>query len=302
MFSDCHVHSNTSIDAVDDIATICQAAIDRGLVRICFTNHYEIFAGNPTPEDFLFNYDLYSDEVERAREKFGDRLEILKGVEFGQPHRHPREFEKILAKDFDMIMASVHSLPLEFGIHWLWVGSEAFQTEIQKYFQQRYYEDMLLMASFGGFDVVAHFDWPKRVYPDFHEDLPICREIFSALKRNGAVLEINASAYDRGCEWFYPSPVILEEYFASGLNRIVVGSDAHIACNLGSYFDRVENFLQGKPCITGYFKQREFFPNEKTIVAPGKDREFFDLASILQDHLWGGAIDTEQIQELIGAR
>ncbi len=116
--ADCHVHSNTSLDAKDDIATICQAAIDRGLRQICLTNHFEIFPGNIHSAGYQFGFNHYSDEVERAKEQYGDRLEILKGVEFGQPHRYPKEFEAILAKDFD-IYASIHTLPLDFCLQWL---------------------------------------------------------------------------------------------------------------------------------------------------------------------------------------
>ncbi len=57
--TDCHMHTNTSADAKDDIDAHCRVAIDRGLERICFTNHYEIFPGDPTPEDFLFDFNTY---------------------------------------------------------------------------------------------------------------------------------------------------------------------------------------------------------------------------------------------------
>ncbi len=256
--TDCHIHSNTSPDAADDIATICRAAIERGLTRICLTNHYEIFPGDPTPDDYLFDFDRYSDEVERAREAFGDRLEILKGVEFGQPHRHQREFEQIAARDFDMITASIHFLPMDFGIHWLWVQKESFINEVQSYFQQRYYEEMAAMAAFGGYNVVAHFDWPKRFFRNFQEDGSVYREIFSSLKRTGAVLEINTSAYSRGCEWFYPSPAILQVYREAGNRHLVVGSDAHVVEKLGDQFDKVEKFLETESLEIGYFKKRKF--------------------------------------------
>lgn len=291
MFADCHVHSNMSIDAVDDIDTVCRAAIERGLPRLCFTNHYELFAGNAVPETFLFDYDHYSEKIERARDKFGAHLEILKGVEFGQPHRHPKEFDQLQKRGFDMITASVHVLPMEFAIHWLWLDGSEIKGEILPYLQELYYKEMIAMTAFGGFDVVAHFDWPKRIYPGFTMDAGVCGEVFANLKKNDAVLEINTAAIDAGCDWFYPNPAILQAYYESGLFRVVIGSDAHIGTDVGNHFDRVAAYLQGLPLVSGFFKDRRFRSNIGAELA-AKERTAMDFNHILEDELWLNSSDT----------
>ncbi len=196
-------------------------------------------------------------DVERAREKYGDRLEILKGVEFGAPHLHPKEYEMILGKDFDMIIASVHFLPLDFGIHWFWAQREAVKAEAEAYFMQKYYEEMRRLVAVGGFDVLAHFDWPKRTGFTFREDQEACREIFAVLEENDAVLEINTSAYRYGFDAFFPAPSILSIYREAGGNRLTIGSDAHCADDVGAYFQRAATDLGG-PWEIGYFKNRAF--------------------------------------------
>ncbi len=269
--ADCHVHSNTSPDATDEIAAYCQAAVEKGLSRICFTNHYEVFPGDPTPADFLFSYDAYRDEVERARDRFGDRLEILMGVEFGAPHRHPREFDRIREKDFDMIIASVHFLPMDFGIHWFWSPRATVRKEVEDYFFQCYYREMADIAAYGGFHVLAHFDWPKRIGFPFRVEEDACRGIFSALLKNGAMLEVNTSAYGLDFESAYPSPDLLDLYWQAGGRRLTVGSDAHRAERVAADFDRAARDLDAKWEI-GFFRGGKFIANGGEAAGVGGGR------------------------------
>lgn len=252
--ADCHVHSNTSPDASDTIDAMCQTAIDKGLKHICFTNHHEIFPGTPTPSDFLLDFDAYDQEIEAARDKYSDKIDILKGVEFGSPHRHPREYEELLTKDLDMIIASLHFLPLDYGIHYLWCNQEEFAD----YFLQCYYEEMEKLTEVRGFQVLAHMDWPKIGLPNFYKVKKINPAIFKNLIKNGAVPEINTSALNKGCKDFHPAPPLLNQYQEAGGKNLTVGSDAHCCRDIATHFEKAADFADYYNFKIGYFKKKKF--------------------------------------------
>ena len=258
ILADCHIHSNTSPDAVDAIAPMCRRAIARGLTHISFCNHYEIFPGRGTVQEYLLDFDAYSDEIERARDEFGDRLTILKGVEFGQPHHHPREYEQLLRRDFDNVTISLHALPVEISIFWLWIDLAETRRQCRSHVLETYFEEMLLLSEVSGYDVLAHFDWLKNCYPDDGSFAPQIDEIMQKLVKNHITLEINSRGLRDGLGEPFPSDYILESYRRAGGQRVTVGSDAHRAADVGADFDTVGQIVERFGFDYGCFQNRRF--------------------------------------------
>ena len=72
---DYHVHTTFSVDCNTPIDASCVAAIADGVTEIAFTDHVDHQPADPgfgfyRPVDYLA-------EIERVREKYGDRLTIL---------------------------------------------------------------------------------------------------------------------------------------------------------------------------------------------------------------------------------
>ena len=44
MYCDYHLHSKFSFDSNEEPESICEAAIERGVEEICFTEHFEVGA------------------------------------------------------------------------------------------------------------------------------------------------------------------------------------------------------------------------------------------------------------------
>jgi histidinol-phosphatase (PHP family) len=86
---------------------MCRVAAERGLGYIAFTEHLDPFPGDPGYG--FFNPEKYFKAVDSARCKYGERIRILTGLEFGEPHRYPGEFEELTKLGFDFILGSVHS-------------------------------------------------------------------------------------------------------------------------------------------------------------------------------------------------
>lgn len=227
---DMHVHTRFSCDADDSLDALCRAAIERGLGGICFADHYDL---NPADEGFgYYDYDGYSGALEAARERYGERLLVLKGIEFGEPHRYRREFDEVLARDYDVVIGSIHWLPEGF------VGDRRLRDRlgIEGLFE-RYYREMLAMVTAGGFDVLAHFDFPRRYLGE--ASVPaLVDEVLAAVVEREIAVEINTSPLRKGLDVCAPDADLLARYARAGGRRLVLGSDAHATSDVGAGFDR----------------------------------------------------------------
>lgn len=254
--TDTHIHSlDFSGDAVSSMAAMCRGAVAKGLKRICFTEHVDF---NPHYDDSIpFDGEKYKRAIETARDRHGGELEILKGIEVGEPHVYPKEYEKVLQGDaYDVVIASVHYVILPMGIHWTGNGGEnIFQYAVERIYR-RYYEDLLAVARLGGFDVLGHFDYPKRYLQQDAAEEPLLAEILDCLVKNGSVIEINTSPLRKGCLETSPGKKIIEMYRAAGGRRLTVGSDAHRDVDIAAGFDSTPALTAG--FTVGYFKNRTF--------------------------------------------
>ncbi len=249
--ADLHVHSLFSADGKDTITDMCLSAVRKGLKHICFTEHLDF---NRIDKGCgYFNYEKYSKAVDKARKKFEGRINILKGVELSEPHLYPAELEKLQKLDFDMILAAVHNI----GNHF--VGEDDLvRLYSAEQIYEMYYIELLKTVETGGFDVIAHFDFPKRYLKEKFNPGTI-NEILDKMAKNNIVLEINTSSLRRGLIESTPGAGILDLYISSGGNKITAGSDSHNKNDIGSDFQYIEGLIQNKPFIKiGYFEKRKF--------------------------------------------
>src|SRR6266542_300240 len=129
---DNHVHTQWSWDAdAGSMEASCARAVEQGLPSIAFTDHMEFTRWVIAPEgrgvlhrdaakvgpDLQFDappldVDGYLECLQRCRDRFPG-LRILSGVEFGEPHWHPKELRALLdAGAWQRVLGSLHSLEL----------------------------------------------------------------------------------------------------------------------------------------------------------------------------------------------
>lgn len=256
--TDTHTHSlDFSGDAISYMNEMCEKAIEKGLERICFTEHVDF---DPHYDDSIpFDAEKYKRTIEEMRDCYGDRIEILKGIEVGEPHVYPKEYEAILKADqYDMVIVGVHYVILPMGLHWTGHnGADIFTYAVPRIYR-RYYEDLLAVTKLGGFDVLAHFDYPKRYLKVESEEDALVTEILKELLKNDGILEINTSPLRKGCTETAPGKKILDLYAQAGGTRLTMGSDAHFGDDISADFDHALKFSQGFEL--GYFRQRKFIP------------------------------------------
>lgn len=241
---DYHVHTTQSADCDTPVLASCEAAIAAGVTEIAFTDHIE-----HEPADLsygYFQYSTYMEDLERARDQFGDRLTILAGAEVDFNTSIASEVAEFMGShDFDFVIGSVH-----YG--------DAGEIIFPEYFAERsivdvmkpYLEQIQAAAETGWFDTIGHIDLPKRYRPV--ETLPYdplateveLRSALQAIIDVGMSFEINTSGLRQGPRASMPGPRIVDRYVQMGGKLITVGSDSHVTETIGAGIPETLEMLQ----------------------------------------------------------
>lgn len=245
MHCDCHVHTRFSVDSHEEMERHCQHAIARGLTHLCFTDHIDW-----DPHDCGCGYydaDGYFDALHRVQDRYADRLTVLAGVEFAEPHRYQREFEAVRARPYDYILASMHWIEGQFPLALLQGGKSVPQIFAL------YWDEMAQLVQTDGIDAVAHFDFPKRYLKALVLPQTQVCAILAEMVRRDIALEINTSSLRQGGAEAMPGPRVLQWYAQQGGRHVVTGSDAHTAQDVGSHILQMEALARQLGLLPGAF-------------------------------------------------
>lgn len=237
MTCDLHIHSQYSFDGTASLTEICQSARDHRVDIIALTDHCDMLDG---PEG-ISAYLACERELRESYESLDKTgLQVLYGVEIGNPHEFSRETEEFLAlRKFDFIIGSVHFLPDGSDIYKL---PYATSEEIDDMFRQ-HFRSMQKLVEYGGFDTLAHMDYPIRklqgklpgVSIRAYRDL--IEPILQTLVQKEIALEINTRGTYDWQNRVGPEDWVLECYRKLGGKYVTIGSDAHVPKYVGAGFD-----------------------------------------------------------------
>jgi len=233
---DTHTHTHHSPDGASPMAEMAAAALNARLSGIAFTDHAEWYRGDPAYG--YLDLDAYFTELAATRERFGNNLYILAGVELGNPHDFPAETESVLTHPFDLVIGSVHWLDNQPG----W-EAPIYQGGIPAAYQL-YLGSVLEMIDAADFDVLGHLDLMRRdVWDLFGRTVPIedfrepVQAVLCRLIETGRAMEINTSAVRKGLDEPVPGLTILRWYRELGGELLVIGSDGHMPQDIAHSFD-----------------------------------------------------------------
>lgn len=261
MLFDQHIHSRFSQDGHHTIMEIAQKAVERGLQGITITDHFDLCDAEIGYQFYLNCEKERRAEFEKAREAYADKLEIRWGLEVGHPYFLPDLAREFLAThSFDFILGSVHFLRGDRDIYLIDYSVPGMADSVLR----EYFTDMLELLRFGGFDSLAHLDYPLRVmrgqigeatvwpYREYID--PILQEVV----RQGLSLEINTRGF---MDWKHrqePEDWVLARYYELGGRRITLGSDAHVLQAVGGEIPRAAEKAKeiGFTHLT-YYRQRQ---------------------------------------------
>ncbi len=255
--SNLHTHTNFC-DGANTPEEIVLTALEMGMDTIGFSGH------SFTPIDTSYcmteaGTDAYVREIERLCEIYGDRINILCGIEMDLYGKRPKHV-------FDYIIGSVHYVQL--GSEYCVVDKdadcqrEAIRTHCAgnpyQYVRAYFQNVMKLPDALPQCDVIGHFDLVTKFNEGgvlFDETdprflTPACEALEYLIERD-MMIEVNTGAIARGYRKTpYPSFPLLHR-IAQLNGKVTLGADAHRKEYLMSDFNHTVGLLRvaGIHCV-----------------------------------------------------
>lgn len=233
---DYHTHTELCGHAEGRPADYLRQSLKLHMEQMAATDHC------PTPHGYDPENRMSMEDFERYREwvveaQSAEKHQLLFGVEadfYAGCVSFQDEF--LNSYPLDIVLGSVH-------FQSFWATDKAEQTLFDKDelmpIYRRYYKLVALMAECGLYDVVAHFDLPKkngRKLPD-EEQRKFVLPTLDRIARAGMAIEINTSGLRDKVGEIYPSPQILSWAHEREI-PITFGSNAHSPGQVGADFDQ----------------------------------------------------------------
>ena len=260
--TDTHIHTWYSNDACSNMEEVCRAAWEGGLSAIAITDHYEFKKGGLPSPYYLLRAEQRTAELARVKARWAGRLEVLRGVEIGQPHWNPEQSRADAGSgDYDMVIGSLHDLRPGVSIY---TGYDYSKAEVRDQMYRQFFEEAREMVRVADFDTFGHYDYPIRKMEGFTEPsltpwkayaLPFLKE----LAESGRALEVNTVGHRRWMGVVGGEQWVLEAFRQYGGRYVTVGTDAHHTCDVGAGvkaaydamraagFDKVTVYRERKP-------------------------------------------------------
>ncbi len=240
---DYHMHTRLS-DGANSHEEMVLSAIEKGFGEIGFSDHFCI-RHKVKWAVHIDGIASLEDKIKEMRDKFGDQINILFGLEVDYFPEMEEELGKVLQQhDFDYLIGSIHFLN-----DWNYDTDKSRNSEFTPdYLYEWYFGELQKAVKSGLFDYMAHPDLIKKhcIWTDSPKT-ELFRETAKVFASAGVAFEVNTSGKDRPCGEFFPGKELLSELFKAGV-PVTLGSDSHKADQIGRYFDEAKKLLQE----TGY--------------------------------------------------
>lgn len=237
MLADSHTHSIYSFDGHAAITEMCAAAAERGVTSLAVTDHHDI---DGVLDGFYPDYDdaAARRDFEAAAQQYAGRVELIRGIELGQPDLRPEEARAFLEKHgFDFVIGSCHNLPTVPDFYF--IRFNEMPDPLMKDLFRRSLRQLENTARFEGIHTVAHPLYPTRYMArsgrevcldEFESDF---RRLFSVMRENGLAMETNLKGIRAGEQKWEQEEYILRLWYDCGGRRVTCGTDAHRVGEIG---------------------------------------------------------------------
>ncbi len=239
---DYHVHTFRCGHAGGSSRDFVLKAIERGLAEIGFTDHIPLYFLPQERRDLKLamredQFEEYVAEVLALREEFRGRIAVRLGLEADYAEGHEEALAAWLSRaPWDLVLGSVHFVAGD------WIdapGSAArFEKEGTDRLYDEYYRLLAKAARSGYFDVLTHFDLPKKFgnRPAAPREAAE-REAVAAAKEGGCAVEISSAGLRKPVGEAYPEARLLEEIVTAGI-PVTFSSDAHAPAEVGWGYEK----------------------------------------------------------------
>ena len=234
---DYHVHTFRCGHAGGESREFVERAIARGLAEIAFTDHVPLYFLPPDKRDPRLamredQFDEYVAEVRGLAREYEGRIAVRIGIEAD----YAEGFEDALRgwldrAEWDVVLGSVHWVAGD------WIdapgSAKRFAQEGVETLYREYYRLLAQAAGTGLFDVLTHFDLPKKYgvrAPSAVLDAESAA--IAAAARAGCAVEVSSAGLRKPVAEIYPESRILSRLIAQGV-PITFSSDAHAPAEVG---------------------------------------------------------------------
>jgi histidinol-phosphatase (PHP family) len=239
--TDYHTHSYRCGHAIGTMDEYIESAISKGVEEIGLTDHLHLYFDPPESRDPRWamaedQFPIHYEEMLALRDRYRGRANVRVSVEADYVQGHEDALRTILESyDFDYILGGIH-----FMDGWLIDDPEQAHRYLEERIAEiyrRYFANVQRAMRLGVFDVIAHFDLPKKFGHLPEEDLTdLVGETLDVARETDTVLEVSTAGLRKPTGEIYPSPVIL------GMMRerdiaIVLSSDSHDPADVGYGYD-----------------------------------------------------------------
>jgi histidinol-phosphatase (PHP family) len=240
---DYHVHTFRCGHAGGASRDFVRRAVEKGLSEMAFTDHVPLYFLPESRRDPKLamredQFDEYVAEVEALRREFAGAIDVRLGLEADYAEGREDDLARWLARaDWDLVLGSVH---------WVaggWIDDPStspprFAAEGTEALYDEYYRLLAKAAATGFFDVLTHFDLPKKHghRPAAPREEAEARAI-DAARRAGCAVEVSSAGLRKPVGEAYPESRLLARIVAAGI-PITFSSDAHAPAEVGWGFEQ----------------------------------------------------------------
>ena len=242
--ADYHIHTTFCNHANGTMKQYVKQAISAGLSEMGFSDH------SPLPARFNNYYRMLPEDLQIYLNIINDlqaqfpQIKIRTGIELDYIEEAIDYLENFVSNNnFDYIIGSVHYLNMNTSQHLAYLNDIHDHEKIGLF--QIYFENVKKAIKTGLFDIIAHFDLPRRFWGDMDNmSMSYAVHALELIKKNDLCLEINTSGFrTKNVEEPFPCCKLL--HLAKDWEiPITLGSDAHKPVDVGSYFDEAIALLK----------------------------------------------------------
>ena len=175
----------------------------------------------------------YINEVHTLQDEFKNQITVRLASEVDFHHHVFQNYQEMIQpfrNEFQYFIGSIHVIQIPDGKY---VPIDApnnpdlMHSVGPKIFYEIYYQELLQMVKTGYFDIVGHFDLPKKYGVHQPEGLwEIILKILDQIEEKQMVVEINTSGFRKPIGIQFPSEDIIKECLQRDIG-LVLGSDSH---------------------------------------------------------------------------
>jgi histidinol-phosphatase (PHP family) len=264
--TDYHIHTFRCGHAHGDSRDFVGRAVEAGLSEIAFTDHVPLYflpseRRDPRLAMAEDRFEEYVAEVASLQAEFRGAIAVRLGLEADYAEGHERELERWLGRaDWDLVLGSVHWVSGD------WIddprsAAARFESEGIEPLYREYYRLLTAAARTGLFDVLAHFDLPKKhghrppVPLEDAEDQAI-----AAIAAASCAVEISSAGLRKPVGEPYPESRLLRRIVAERI-PVTFSSDAHSPAEVAWGYERTVPYARscGVSRFTTFEKRRKTF-------------------------------------------